>query len=54
MSKKQFLQSTVEHVDITSFDARPSSGHGGMSFSAQAAAPPTFVPWSATRNAASS
>jgi deoxyhypusine synthase len=36
MSKKQFLTSTVEHVDITSFDARPIvQAMKGMSFSAR-------------------
>ena len=39
MSKKQFLTSTVEHVDITSFDARPIlQAMGAMSFSAREAA----------------
>ena len=36
MSKKQFLTSTVEHVDISSFDARPIiKAMGAMSFSAR-------------------
>ena len=36
MSKKQFLASTVEHVDISSFDARPIiRAMGAMSFSAR-------------------